>query len=75
VGHDNVHYMVPEINVFLKNGLCPFLSALFQRYKKTDLLCFAGEDYPSEGSSAQQHESSQEGAEFVSMRDESDESL
>ncbi|GFG36974.1 hypothetical protein Cfor_05395 [Coptotermes formosanus] len=34
-----------------------------------------GEDYPSEGSSAPQHESSQEGAEFVSMRDESDESL
>ncbi|XP_021937878.1 cell division cycle protein 27 homolog isoform X2 [Zootermopsis nevadensis] len=34
-----------------------------------------GEDYPSEGSSVPQHESSQEGAEFVSMRDESDESL
>ncbi|PSN43924.1 Cell division cycle protein 27 [Blattella germanica] len=33
------------------------------------------EDYPSEGSSAPQHESSQEGAEFVSMREESDESL
>jgi hypothetical protein len=35
----------------------------------------AGEDFPSEGSSAPQHESSQEGPEFVSMREESDESL
>jgi hypothetical protein len=38
-------------------------------------VCLTGEDYPSEGSSVPQHESSQEGAEFVSMRDESDESL
>jgi hypothetical protein len=55
--------------------MCLFISTLFHKNKKDNLVCFIGEDYPSEGSSAPQHESSQEGAEFVSVRDESDESL
>lgn len=60
-------------NSQIKEAIDPALSQ--SQAEEDTSTTHPGEDYPSEGSSAPQHESSQEGAEFVSMRDESDESL
>jgi hypothetical protein len=57
------------------SGICRDIFTLFQRNEKSNLVYLPGKDYPSESSSVPQHESSQEDAEYVSMRDESDESL